>query len=533
LLSWKGFFAGQIIFFSFLTLLYTLILTTDSPFSAAWSEGNRIWEYSTFFASNRYNTATTGRINTLTDIGRTSLWGIPFLISNISIKWVRIWSIFVFSVPYMIFGWVAFGFEKKKNLTAWAVLGIATYLFFNEAPIYTPLALAALLVALTRKSSLWLAVPVLILASYYVTTSRYTWIFAPGMWAVTCAFLDQDFSLQPGIWANWKKSILLGISALFGGLVIPPLVNPFLSSSHASAGSLTLDTFQEMGSDHPLMWDRLFPNPTHGQGILLNLTIVTLPLILLILLPIFTKKWKLNVWQKLVLFGFPALFLAVGLVISTKVGGGGNLHNLDMFFISLLFLLVLSWNHGLREMIFSANPNNKWAFALIFAFILAPAWATMKDVRPITHIVPQSEIDEALAAVVSQVEHASQKGSVLFIDQRQLITFGEVGYLPLVTEYEKKVLMNAAMANNESYFERYYNDLKSRRFSLIVTEPITINFQSAQQAFQYENNAWVKWVSIPTTCYYESIYRSDEFRIELLVPREKFLRYANGYRCPE
>ena len=41
--------------------------------------------------------------------------------------------------------------------------------------------------------------------------------------------------------------------------------------------------------------------------------------------------------------------------------------------------------------------------------------------------------------------NARSQGEILFMDQRQLLTFGYVRNVPLVPEYEKKVLMNAAM----------------------------------------------------------------------------------------
>jgi len=530
-LTWNGLFSGIILFSAFTAIFSALAQATDFPFSLTWSEGNRIWEYSTFFGSDRYNLETSGRIKTLTSVGRTFLWGIPFLIPDISIKMVRIWDVIVFSVPYLLFGWAIFDSEKKNNLSAWLVIGFSTYVFLNQAPVYSPLVLAALLVALTRKSTLWLAIPAVVLATYYANISRYTWIFAPGMWAVMCALIDRDFSKQPGFWSNWKKSILLAGSALVGGFAIPPIIDRIFSNPAISDGVVNLEKLQKMGSDHPLMWNRLFPNATYGLGIILNLGLVTLPLIILVLLPIITKKWKINIWQKLVLLGFPLLFLLVGLVVSTKVGGGNNLHNLDMFFISIVFLASLSWKHGLREIVLHPNPTSKWAYALILAFVLVPAWKNMSVIRP---VVPPSQehVMEALTSLKTAVMNASQKGEVLFMDQRQIITFGHVGDLPLVTEYEKKVVMNAAMANDQVYFDQYYNDLKSKRFSLIVTEPLTIHFQKENQAFQYENNTWVKWVSIPTTCYYKSIYRSDEFLFELFVPRDQVLGAVRGYRCP-
>jgi hypothetical protein len=53
------------------------------------------------------------------------------------------------------------------------------------------------------------------------------------------------------------------------------------------------------------------------------------------------------------------------------------------------------------------------------------------------------------------------QGRVLFMDQRQLLTFGYVEDVPLVPEYEKKVLMNAAMGADANYFAPFYADTGS------------------------------------------------------------------------
>jgi len=93
ILSWKGVFSGLILFYTIVALANGLFKASDYPFSLSWSEGNRIWEYSTYYASHLYNLPFDNRIKTLTDVGRTSLWGLPFLIPNVSIQIVRIWDV--------------------------------------------------------------------------------------------------------------------------------------------------------------------------------------------------------------------------------------------------------------------------------------------------------------------------------------------------------------------------------------------------------------------------------------------------------
>ena len=80
--------------------------------------------------------------------------------------------------------------------------------------------------------------------------------------------------------------------------------------------------------------------------------------------------------------------------------------------------------------------------------------------------------------------------------------------------------MDQAMADNSAYFEGFYQDLKANRFVLIVNEPSNYIIRGSEYSFGQENDAYVKWVTIPLLCTYEPIYTASEIGVELLVPRE-------------
>ena len=65
--------------------------------------------------------------------------------------------------------------------------------------------------------------------------------------------------------------------------------------------------------------------------------------------------------------------------------------------------------------------------------------------------------------------------------------------------------MNEALSDDQEYFNPFYHDLQSHRFALIITEPTHVVYQSDENNFGEENNAYVKWVSEPLLCYYEPI----------------------------
>ena len=130
-------------------------------------------------------------------------------------------------------------------------------------------------------------------------------------------------------------------------------------------------------------------------------------------------------------------------------------------------------------------------------------------------------VTSSLEKLVDRVDEAKLKGEVLFMDQRQLLTFGYVKDVPLVAEYEKKLLMDKAMGDNQAYFDNFYTDLQNHRFSLIVSEPLRKSMaDEGIRNFAEENNSWVYWVSRPLLKYYKPLVTFDEVGVQLLVPRE-------------
>jgi hypothetical protein len=127
---------------------------------------------------------------------------------------------------------------------------------------------------------------------------------------------------------------------------------------------------------------------------------------------------------------------------------------------------------------------------------------------------------KALERIHQEVEIAASHGDILFMDQRQLLTFGYIRGIPLIPEYDKKVLINQAMSADAQYFQSFYQDLASQRFSLIISNPLHMRIQTDTDDFSEENNAWVKWVSAPVLCYYEPLVTLKKVTVQLLVPRE-------------
>ena len=510
---------------------------SDYPFSFSWSEGNRIWDYSALFGRRLYNFPQDQSIYAFIDRGRQLLWGLPFLFPGITLRGIRLWDGLVTSLPYAILGWVAF--QRFKGHTAlWFLAGVWAFVFLTQGPIYTPLVISAILVAIAWRRPLWIALPLIVLAGYYAQMARYTWMFAPAMWAGMLYLADAPAEGQKATKRQWVVAILLVLAGLLGGIGIDRLLQTGQRITAAPSASIiaqetspAADVISPSGllqvlTRQPLLWERLLPNATFPPGILLGVVLVTAPLIILLIYLIRTRRWQLDWLRGLVVAGPLVLFLAVGLVVSVKIGGGSNLHNLDMFLIGLLLAAALAWRAGGFRALAHLDKEPLWVQSLMVVMMLVFAYQPLLGAGPI-ELPAEVIVKRALSGIREQVELAAQDGEVLFMDQRQLLTFGYVPKIPLVDDYEKKLMMDTAMSGDADYFKSLYKDLARHRFSLIVSEPLHTRVHESEYQFGDENNAWVKWVAGPILCYYKPLKTYKEVKVQLLVPR------AGGGDCAD
>jgi hypothetical protein len=360
----------------------------------------------------------------------------------------------------------------------------------------------------------------------------------------------------------WTRAISVGAAGVLGGYAVPfwipsllhwarslgetASVTPPAAAAGPVAGSgVTVAAVSAETSAQPLLWYRLLPNATYGEGILIGLALAVLPLIAILVYFVSTGRWNINKWQKLAIVLPLLAFFVVGLIVSVKIGGGGDLHNMDMFIIGLMFAGAIAWRNGAFKWIDEIHATPAWLQLMMVALIVIPGYqpllhmtplvitadrrtvATLADIlddplpNPLPDTLPAEEdTAKALERLQRVVPQAVESGDVLFMDQRQLLTFGYIKDVPLLPEYDKKVLINEAMSGNAQYFVRFYQDLASQRFSLIITNPVNRRLDKSEGHFGEENNAWVKWVTTPLLCYYESFDRLKRVDVELLVPRQ-------------
>lgn len=531
----RGVYGGLTLMGSAFALTVAAQQVVDYPFSLYWSEGNRLYDYSIPFGKWLYQIPAGTELTSLTGLGRTSLWGLPFLLPFVNIWLVRFWNMILFSLPYMLLGWLVFWEEKRKSLTNWGFLGLAAYLFLSQGPIYTPLVLSALLVVLAWRSKILPGMLMVAVAGYYANFTRYTWMFAAGMWAVMVAMLEKKNSEQSLGQRVWRAG-LLGGAGLVGGYLIPEVFKwTPLTRKMATEGIelVSVEGVSELVQKQPLLWSRLLPSPTNPMGIVPWMLLAVGPLMALIVGFAVQKGWAKHWLQRLSSLAVLGAFLGVGLVISVKIGGGSNLHNLDMLLLAVLILAGLAWEAGLDEWLSDQTRRNAWVNGLLVLLFLVPAVTPILQVETFG-FPPREETEQAISEIRDHVQERKQMGEVLFMDQRQLLTFGYMGEnVTLVPEYEKKVLMEMAITDNAKYYAEFYRDLAGRRFSLIIAEPISATYRGENYQYGNENDAWTNWVAVPVLCYYNPVVTYKPSGTTLFFPRKEVTPPYPGARCPE
>jgi hypothetical protein len=486
-----------------------LLLVVDYPFSLSWSEGNRFYDYSLQFGQNLYD-----HVGTITNPygqpGRYILWGGLFLWHGLPIQVHRFWNVVLITVLPLIVGWLAARKISASLLRAGLVVFVAL-LFTVEAPLHPPFLLAAALaLVVVYDSSLVRRGIILAVASFYVGTSRWTWIPVTAAWGILADLILYYPLRQGSLLKRIGPTLVLAALGLVPGLI-----------SGYSGLPLTLGAREY---HQPLLWYRLLPNPTFPLGVLLSTILISGPALCIVMWLVYSRRWILDWIQQLAVGGALLGFLGAGLIVSTKIGGGADLHNLDMYLMTLAFVVALgiytlsqagkidflAWPVGIQVLL---------GFMLLFPLYEFTPFSAVAALSPRLDLAKPQEVKQALVDIQTEAARAGRDGAILFMDQRQLLTFGYIHDVRFVPEYEKKYMMDMAMASNSQYFQGYYQDLAHQRFRLIITEILRTR-QERGADFSEENNAWVKWVSEPTLCFYEPSMINKDLNVELLVPKE-------------
>ncbi len=482
-------------------LIYQLVIAslyiTNYPFAIGWTRDSRYYYASLFFAKEIY-----GQSLPLPILHPTLhfIFSLPFLFGKMPIWVHRGWSLLLtFGLSWGVVKILARKIDRK---TYALLFSLWAFLFLIQGSIYAHLLIPTLIIFVfvspEKITRTWVAI---IIASAWAGMSRINWFPVPAMLAAIIYFLETpkkknlfEYLLLPAAW------FFTGIaSAFFSQAVYIQL-----------SGNGARDEFFTSLSSR-LIWERLLPGNTYAPGIFFGAVFLSLPLILL---AFSLRKEK---WHPIRLWGiFLAIFVLFvgGLVVSVKIGGGADLHNMDAYFVSILLVGTTLFA---RKFELDSDSKHLWG-EMLFAATLLLAFFILRGGGSVGY--DRGAVNASLNEIKTQVTSVAEAGDeVLFISQRHLLAVEEIEVIPLIPEYEKDVLMEMVMSRNTAYLGAFYHDLRTQHFGMIVVDPQTDTLLSEKRSFAAENNIWILKVTHPLWCYYEPLVLYEDVGVELYVPR--------------
>ncbi len=483
-----------------------LNLVNAFPFSLEWSEVSRFYQASFYFSEQVYGVRLPLPI---THPSRYLLQSLPFLWSEAPLWAHRLWQALLWSVMPLLTSYLL---ARRLPLGKWRWPFIAwSFLFLMQGAVFYHL-LPAIFIVLWGFDAKrpWRSLAFVAAASVWAGLSRVNWLPVPGALAALLYLFEVAWQAKQPAWRYLQRPVLLGAAglAVAAAAYAIYIANSGVADPGQFGSAFTSD----------LLWQRLWPSQQFPLGVLPGILLVSLPLFLILFLRSRQAHVALGFLRSAIIFIIVSVLFAGGLVVSVKIGGGTNLHNLDAFMVFLWVVAAYMLTAGYAPQ--RGKP----------ALLTVPAWLTTLVVSiPVLFAVysggplnlPEARVADAALADIQQLvaEHVAKGEEVLFISQRHLLTFHMVD-APLVHEYEKLFLMEMAISGNQPYLERFWDNLEDHRFALIITDPLHEYFYTeSQDDLAAENNAWVQHVSVPTLCAYETLRLYPELGIEVLQPR--------------
>ncbi|MEE9188980.1 MAG: hypothetical protein V3U36_06395, partial [Anaerolineales bacterium] len=481
------------------------------PFTLTWSEGTAYYFASLFFSEKIYGIKANLPIINPT---RHMLLAIPFLVSDLPIWFHRLWEV----ILWLVISGLAIALMVRRlgireNLVRWA-FSAWVFLYLFQGPVYYFLLLSLFPVLWGFEAKNFRKTLLLVLiGSVWAGASRVNWIPVPALLAATLYFLEGKvgddhwprYLLKPGIWL--ASGTIVALIAWYG---------------YAAWSGNPVGDFGIYFTSN-LLWYRLLPNATFKGGVLLIALLASLPLLGIIAIQLYKSAFNYHLIRRLGIGVILLVLFLGGLIVSTKIGGGNNIHNLDAY----LLILLVTGSYVYFE---KTAPDNKLperntpqrlSHLFISLAILIPVLFTLQDGKPVSLPKPAKTENARLTIQEYATDIATNGGKVLFIAERQLLTFGEIEGIPLIPEYERMNLMEMVMGGNEAYLNEFHRRIANQEFALIISEPLKIKYKGKSQQFGEENDVYVHWVSEPVLCYYESVKTISKFPLQLLMPREE------------
>ena len=484
-------------------LLVNFSSVTNYPFALGWSETSRYYYPSLFLSEKIY--------------GQQLPWPIlhpslhlllvPPYFFNAPILIHRLWQVLMRLLLVGALVPVLMGRLKiDDRLSRWFV-GAWIFLYLFMGPIYFHLLVPVILILMGYRQGddkrNW---TVLVLASVWSGLSRLNWYPMPGMLITALYLLETPYQnkgirylLKPALWFIFGTGLAFLTQRAYIALSGIPSSDLFYTS---------------LSSD--LLWYRLLPNASYWLGVLPGILVASLPIWMVIALAV--RSWNTD-WHplRLGLLGAATLLLFVGgILVSMKIGGGVDIHNMDAYLAMLLIVVAyLVFGRYLTESGSAGRPMTlQWK---VMALLVAvPVWFAVQNIGSLVQY-DKARTQAVLDEIKSLTESAT--GEVLFITQRQLVAT-HILDVPMIPEYEREDLMEMAMGKNDAYLDIFRTDMENQRFAMIVVDPLRFRLLGRNYPFGEENNAWVQRAMKPILCNYRESVIFLEDQIAIYVPQD-------------
>lgn len=488
------------------------IEVNNYPFSLAWSEVSRYYQASFYFSASVYGVELPLPV---THPSRYLLQSLPFAFGDLPIWVHRFWQSLLWMLMPAITAWALLRRLKIRSQPLAWLFGAWVFLYLMQGAVFYHLLPAVFIVLLTfDRRRPWRSFAFMALAAAWAGISRINWAPFPGALAALLYLLDAPLPAgrTPFNLAYWRQPALHFVG---GGLVALGAYWLYIQTSGVEDLSQFSSSFTSA-----LLWERLGPNSAFPPGILPGILLVSSALVILIVRRLRQPRATLGRWRTLAVLLILLVFFAGGLVVSVKIGGGTNLHNMDAYMVLLLVFgahLLFGRYTPQGSPAPSEALNLRWRL-VAWAVLLPVIFAVLPGAPP--NLPDEQLVQRALERIRAYVDEANaQNREVLFISERHLLTFHMVD-APLVHEYEKLFLMEMAISNNSAYLAAFEDDLEDKRFEYIITDPLNLFLRESEQDPLYpENNTWVQEISTRVLCHYREVVSFDPLGIQILEPR--------------
>ncbi len=493
-------FLGQSVIYKILSFLPRI---SSYPFALSWEENYRLYYASLVAAERIYGVDLP---LSPVDFSLNLVNGIPFLLGDFSIWVHRLWYVSLWiGVAALTAYLLCRRLKIQDRLSRWLFTGWLFLYVLLEGGIKYHLLLSVVIILLGVSSkNPWRSLVSVVLASFWAGLSRVNWYPVPAMLAIALFLLESPVRSYRNLLHYLAKPFIWGLTGIGSSIIASLIVSRLPGAEHSTLEAM-------LTSD--LLWYRLLPNPTYPPGIL--------PAIVFISLPLWWISFSLikGGWHPIRIIGLFAITFVLftgGLIVSTKIGGGSDLHNLDSY---LLLLIVISASIYFNWVEIDGFPAKTFQpnWLTITLLMTIPIWSALR-IQQSFYSYDIKSTNIALQTLKYDVDRASKEGDVLFMYQRHLLTFGYIK-VPVVPKYENVLILGMAMSRNYGYLDEFYKDISNHQFRLIVSEGQPKGLQDSSFAFGEENDVWFTAIAQPLLCYYERVATIPEGDVELYAPR--------------